>query len=53
MKYGVFLPYLGHLAQRDALTCIKTTAQTAEALGFDSVASVHHHDKAQEYRDSG
>ena len=42
MKYGAFLPHLGHLAQRDALTCIKTTAQTAEALGFDSVWVADH-----------
>ena len=42
MKYGAFLPHLGPLAQRDALTRIKTTAQTAEALGFDSVWVADH-----------
>ena len=37
MKYGAFLPHIGPLAHGDVLTNIRTTAQTAEALGFDSV----------------
>jgi len=37
MQYGAFLPHIGPLARGDVLTNIRTTAQTAEALGFDSV----------------
>ena len=37
MQYGAFLPHIGPLAHGDVLTNIRTTAQTAEALGFDSV----------------
>jgi probable F420-dependent oxidoreductase len=37
MKYGAFLPHIGPLAHGDVLTNIRTTAQTAEALGFDSI----------------
>jgi probable F420-dependent oxidoreductase len=37
MQYGAFLPHIGPLARGDALNHIRTTAQTAEALGFDSV----------------
>lgn len=37
MKYGAFLPHIGPLAHGDVLTNIRITAQTAEALGFDSV----------------
>ena len=37
MQYGAFLPHIGPLARGDVLTHIRTTAQTAEALGFDSV----------------
>ncbi|HXG20241.1 MAG TPA: LLM class F420-dependent oxidoreductase [Methylomirabilota bacterium] len=37
MKYGAFLPHIGPLAHGNVLEHIRTTAQTAEALGFDSV----------------
>jgi probable F420-dependent oxidoreductase len=37
MQYGAFLPHIGPLARGDVLTHIRTTAQAAEALGFDSV----------------
>ena len=37
MQYGAFLPHIGPLATGDVLTNIRTTAQTAEALGYDSV----------------
>lgn len=42
MQYGAFLPHLGPLAQGDVLNRLKTTAQTAEALGFDSVWVADH-----------
>lgn len=37
MRYGAFLPHLGPLARGDVLAHLRTSAQTAEALGFDSV----------------
>src|SRR5438876_12435319 len=37
MQYGAFLPHIGPLARGDVLTHIRSSAQTAEALGFDSV----------------
>ncbi len=37
MKYGAFLPHIGPLARGDVLSHIRQTAQSAEALGFDSV----------------
>jgi len=37
MQYGAFLPHIGPLARGDVLNNIRTTAQTAEALGYDSV----------------
>ncbi len=37
MQYGAFLPHIGPLARGDVLSNIRTTAQAAEALGFDSV----------------
>ena len=42
MQYGAFLPHLGPLARGDVLNRLKTTAQTAEALGFDSVWVADH-----------
>lgn len=42
MRYGALLPHVGPLARGDVLTHIRTTAQTAEALGFDSVWVVDH-----------
>ena len=37
MLYGTYLPHLGPLARGDVLSHIRTAAQTAEGLGFDSV----------------
>lgn len=37
MQYGTYLPHLGPLARGDVLSHIRTAAQTAEGLGFDSV----------------
>ncbi|MGE0822503.1 MAG: LLM class F420-dependent oxidoreductase [Candidatus Binatia bacterium] len=42
MKYGAFLPHIGPLARGDVLNNIRNTAQTAEALGFDSVWAADH-----------
>jgi len=42
MKYGAFLPHIGPLANGDVMTNIRTTAQNAEALGFDSVWTGDH-----------
>jgi alkanesulfonate monooxygenase SsuD/methylene tetrahydromethanopterin reductase-like flavin-dependent oxidoreductase (luciferase family) len=42
MKYGAFLPHIGPLARGDVMTNIRLTAQTAEALGFDSVWAADH-----------
>lgn len=42
MKYGAFLPHIGPLARGDVMTNIRTTAQNAEALGFDSVWAGDH-----------
>jgi len=42
MKYGAFLPHIGPLARGDVRTNIRMTAQTAEALGFDSVWAADH-----------
>ena len=42
MKYGAFLPHIGPLARGDVVTNIRMTAQTAEALGFDSVWAADH-----------
>jgi probable F420-dependent oxidoreductase len=42
MKYGAFLPHIGPLARGDVMTNIRMTAQTAEALGFDSVWAADH-----------
>ena len=42
MKYGAFLPHIGPLARGDVMTNIRMTAQTAEALGFDSVWTADH-----------
>lgn len=42
MKYGAFLPHIGPLAHGDVTTNIRMTAQTAEALGFDSVWAADH-----------
>ena len=42
MKYGAFLPHIGPLANGDVITNIRTTAQNAEALGFDSVWTGDH-----------
>lgn len=42
MKYGAFLPHIGPLAHGDVVTNIRMTAQTAEALGFDSVWAADH-----------
>ncbi len=42
MKYGAFLPCIGPLARGDVVNNIRTTAQTAEALGFDSVWTADH-----------
>jgi probable F420-dependent oxidoreductase len=42
MKYGAFLPHIGPLANGDVRTNIRTTAQNAEALGFDSVWTGDH-----------
>ncbi len=37
MQYGAFLPHIGPLAGGNVLDNIRTTAQSAEALGYDSV----------------
>jgi alkanesulfonate monooxygenase SsuD/methylene tetrahydromethanopterin reductase-like flavin-dependent oxidoreductase (luciferase family) len=42
MKYGAFLPCIGPLARGDVVNNIRTTAQTAEALGFDSIWTADH-----------
>ena len=42
MQYGAFLPHIGPLAHGDVLTHIRTTAQNAEAMGFDSVWTGDH-----------
>jgi probable F420-dependent oxidoreductase len=42
MQYGAFLPHIGPLARGDVLTHIRTTAQNAEAMGFDSVWTGDH-----------
>jgi len=42
MKYGAFLPHIGPLANGDVRANIRTTAQNAEALGFDSVWTGDH-----------
>lgn len=42
MQYGAFLPHLGPLAQGDVQTNIRSTAQAAETLGYDSVWVADH-----------